>query len=143
MDWRSVKFDWNYARAFLITVEEGSLSAAARALGVSQPTLSRQVSGLEDELGVALFERGGKGLELTPSGMDLVEHVKAMGLAASSFSLAASGKANTIEGNICLSATEVTCAFVLPRILKKLRQAYPGIHVELIASNETSDLRRR
>ena len=143
MDWRSVKFDWNYARAFLITVEEGSLSAAARALGVSQPTLSRQVSGLEDDLGVALFERGGKGLELTPSGMDLVEHVKAMGLAASSFSLAASGKSNSIEGNICLSATEVTCAYVLPQILKKLKLAYPGIHVELIASNETSDLRRR
>jgi DNA-binding transcriptional LysR family regulator len=55
MDWKTVKFDWNRARAFLITAEEGSLSAAARALGMAQPTLGRQVSALEDELGVVLF----------------------------------------------------------------------------------------
>ena len=61
MDWRSVTFDWNRARAFLVTAEEGSLSAAARALGLAQPTLGRQVSALEAELGVALFERVGKG----------------------------------------------------------------------------------
>ncbi|MDH3432443.1 MAG: LysR family transcriptional regulator, partial [Gammaproteobacteria bacterium] len=75
MDWRSVDFDWNRARAFLVTAEEGSLSAAARALGMTQPTLGRQVTALETELGVALFERGGRGLELTPSGLDLLEHV--------------------------------------------------------------------
>ena len=60
MDWRSVNFDWNRARAFLVTAEEGSLSAAARALGMAQPTLGRQVTALEKELGVALFERTGK-----------------------------------------------------------------------------------
>ena len=57
MSWRSINFDWNRARAFLVTAEEGSLSAAARALGMTQPTLGRQVSSLESELGVALFER--------------------------------------------------------------------------------------
>ena len=62
MDWRPLRFDWNRARAFLVTVEEGSLSAAARALGMSQPTLGRQVSALEQELGIALFERNGQGL---------------------------------------------------------------------------------
>ena len=60
MDWRSVDFDWNRAKAFLVTAEEGSLSAAARALGTTQPTLGRQVNALEAELGVALFERGGR-----------------------------------------------------------------------------------
>ena len=60
MDWRSVKFDWNRARAFLVTAEEGSLSAAARALGMAQPTLGRQVDALEEELGVVLFERAGR-----------------------------------------------------------------------------------
>ena len=65
MDWKTVKFDWNRARAFLITAEEGSLSAAARALGMAQPTLGRQVSALEDELGVILFQRTGRGLTLT------------------------------------------------------------------------------
>jgi DNA-binding transcriptional LysR family regulator len=69
MDWRSVNFDWNRARAFLVTAEEGSLSAAARALGLAQPTLGRQVAALEEELGVTLFERVGRGLVLTQSGL--------------------------------------------------------------------------
>lgn len=143
MDWRSVYFDWNRARAFLVTAEEGSLSAAARALGMTQPTLGRQVSALETELGVALFERGGRGLELTPSGLDLLEHVRAMGDAASRFSLTASGQTTSIEGSICITATEVMAAFVLPPILARLRQLEPGIEIELIASNSTSDLKRR
>ena len=75
MDWRSVKFDWNQARAFLVTVEEGSLSAAARALGLTQPTLSRQVDALARAIGVVLFERVGRGLVLTPSGLKLLDHV--------------------------------------------------------------------
>ena len=72
MNWQSVTFDWNRARAFLVTAEEGSLSAAARALGLTQPTLGRQVSALEAELGVTLFERVGRSLELTQSGQELL-----------------------------------------------------------------------
>lgn len=143
MDWRSVKFDWNRARAFLVTVEEGSLSAAARALDMTQPTLGRQVTALEQELGAALFERGARGLELTPSGLDLVEHVRAMGEAASRLSLTASGQSNSIEGNICITATEVMAGFILPPMVQELRRMEPGIDVELIASNSTSDLKRR
>lgn len=143
MDWRSLKFDWNRARAFLVTVEEGSLSAAARALGVSQPTLGRQVSALEQELGVALFERNGQGLQLTPNGQLLVEHVRGMGNAAMGLALAASGLADTIEGRICISASEATAMMVLPGLIKKLKQQHPAMVVDLIASNETSDLKRR
>ena len=62
MDWRRVGFDWNRARSFLVTAEEGSYSAAARALGIAQPTIGRQVTALEEELGVTLFERVGRGL---------------------------------------------------------------------------------
>jgi DNA-binding transcriptional LysR family regulator len=91
MDWRSVNFDWNRARAFLVTAEEGSLSAAARALGMAQPTLGRQVTALEQELGVALFERVGRGLTLTPSGLELMDHVRAMGEAAARMSLVGLG----------------------------------------------------
>ena len=80
MDWRSIKFDWNKARAFLVTAEEGSLSAAARALGMAQPTLGRQVTGLEQELGIVLFERVGRGLQLTPGGAELLDHVRVMGM---------------------------------------------------------------
>ena len=143
MDWRSVRFDWNRARAFLVTAEEGSLSAAARALGMAQPTLGRQVSALEAELGVALFERTGRGLALTPSGLELVEHVRMMGDAATRVSLTASGQSQSVEGSVCITASEVTSAFVLPPIVERLRRAEPGIMVEIVASNALRDLRRR
>ncbi len=143
MDWRSVKFDWNRARAFLVTAEEGSLSAAARALGLTQPTLGRQVTALEEELGVALFERVGRGLELTPSGLELMEHVREMGEAAGRISLAASGRSQSIEGSVCITATEVASAFVLPEVLHLLHREAPGITVDVVASNNVSDLRRR
>ncbi len=143
MDWRSVNFDWNRARAFLVTAEEGSLSAAARALGMAQPTLGRQVTALEQELGVVLFERVGRGLALTPSGVELVEHVRAMGDAASRVSLTASGQSQSIEGTIRITTTEVYAAFVLPPIIAKLRPLAPGITIEIVASNAVSDLRRR
>ncbi len=143
MDWRSIKFDWNRARAFLVTAEEGSLSAAARALGMTQPTLGRQVTALEKELGVALFERVGLGLILTPTGLELVEHVRAMGDAASRISLSASGQSQSIEGNVCITVSEVYAVFILPPIIAKLRKMEPKIHIEIIATNTTSDLRRR
>ncbi|MEM7634613.1 MAG: LysR family transcriptional regulator [Pseudomonadota bacterium] len=143
MDWRSVKFDWNRARAFLVTAEEGSLSAAARALGMAQPTLGRQVRAFEEEVGVLLFERIGNGLKLTSSGLELVEHVRAMGEAAGRVSLTASGQSQQVEGLVCITATEVTAAFVLPPIVAKLRAAEPGITVEVVATNNVSDLRRR
>jgi DNA-binding transcriptional LysR family regulator len=143
MDWRSVKFDWNRARAFLVTAEEGSLSAAARALGMAQPTLGRQVNALEDELGVVLFERVGRGLTLTPSGLELLDHVRAMGNAANRISLSAAGQSQSIEGTICISASEIYAAFLLPPIIIKLRELEPGIDVEIVASHATSDLRRR
>lgn len=143
MDWRSVKFDWNRARAFLVTAEEGSLSAAARALGMSQPTLGRQVDALEEELGVVLFERAGRGLMLTPSGLELLDHVRAMGAAAGRVSLAASGQAQAIEGSIVITASEIEAAYLLPPIVEKLRVAEPGIRIELVATNAAVDLRRR
>jgi DNA-binding transcriptional LysR family regulator len=143
MDWRSVKFDWNKARAFLVTAEEGSLSAAARALGMAQPTLGRQVDGLEQELGIVLFERVGRGLTLTPSGLELLEHVRAMGEAAGRVSMTALGQSQALEGTICISASETYAAVLLPPIIAKLRIMEPGIQVEIVVANHASDLRRR
>ncbi len=143
MDWRAVKFDWNRARAFLVTVEEGSLSAAARALGMAQPTLGRQVDALEQELGVVLFERVGRGLTLTPSGLELLDHVRAMGAAANQVSLSAAGQSQSIEGTVCIAASEVYAAFLLPPIIAKLRLAQPAISIEIVASSAPSDLKRR
>jgi DNA-binding transcriptional LysR family regulator len=143
MNWQSVSFDWNQARAFLVTAEEGSLSAAARALGLTQPTLGRQVSALEEALGVTLFERVGRSLTLTQAGFELLEHVKSMGEAANRISLAASGQSQEIDGTVCISASDTASAFLLTPILKQLREIAPGIHVEIIATNSVSDLQQR
>ncbi|OEO30437.1 LysR family transcriptional regulator [Devosia insulae DS-56] len=143
MDWRSVKFDWNRARAFLVTAEEGSLSAAARALGMAQPTLGRQVDALEEELGVVLFERVGRGFTLTPSGEELLEHVRAMGEAANRVSLVSMGQAQAIEGTVKIAASEAHAMILLPPILVKLRAIEPGIRIEIVAGSGSSDLRRR
>jgi len=143
MDWRHLQFDWNSAKAVLVTAEEGSLSAAARALRVSQPTLSRQVAALEKEIGVALFERGTRGLELTPTGQALVEHVRDMGEAAGRFSLSAAGQSAAVEGSVCISATDTLAAHWLPDIIAAFRREQPLVGIELIASNSSSDLKRR
>jgi len=143
MDWRLINFDWNRARAFLVTAEEGSLSAAARALGLTQPTLGRQVAALEEELGVALFERAGHGLMLTPSGLEMMDHVRAMGQAAGGLSRVASGQSQTAEGLVSITASEILSVYNLPPVLAKLRQAHPGIRIDIVASNELRDLRRR
>ena len=143
MDWRTVKFDWNQARGFLVTAEEGSLSAAARALGMAQPTLGRQVKALEDELGVVLFERAGRGLVLTQSGLELLDHVRKMGEAATHVSMSASGQSQSVDGTVSISASDIYSSVLLPPILRKLRISHPGITVEVIASNTVSNLRRR
>lgn len=143
MDWRKSSFDWNRARAFLVTAEEGSFSAAARALGMAQPTLGRQVAALEEELGVSLFERVGNKLVLTATGLDLVEHVRAMAEASVRFSRIAAGQAHALDGLVRVAASEAVSAHLLPPIVAALRAAHPGIQVELVASNATSDLRRR
>jgi len=142
MNWAAVSFDWNQVRAFLATVEEGSLSAAARALKLTQPTLGRQVAALEQALDVVLFERIGRSLVLTPSGLDLLEHVREMGQAASRISLAASGRSQSIEGLVRITASDAMSAYVLPPILKRLRELAPGIEVEVIAANTLQDLQR-
>ena len=143
MNWRSVRFDWNRARAFLVTAEEGSFSAAARALNLTQPTVGRQVAALEQEFGVSLFERVGNSLELTDAGLELVEHVRAMGEAATRVSLSAAGQANTIDGLVTITASQLISAYLLPRAVARLRREHPGVEVEVVADNDIRDLRRR
>jgi len=118
----------------LVTAEEGSLSAAARALGLTQPTLGRQVAALEEELGVALFERAGHGLMLTPSVLEMMDHVRAMGQAAGGLSRVASGQSQTAEGLVSITASEILSVYNLPPVLAKLRQAHPGIRIDIVAS---------
>ncbi|GAA6199835.1 LysR family transcriptional regulator [Aquicoccus sp. SU-CL01552] len=143
MNWSSIRFDWNQARAFLVTAEEGSLSAAARALGMTQPTLGRQVAALEERLGVQLFDRTGRALQLTEAGLELLEQVRHMGEAAGQFSLIATGQSEAIEGHVTITAGDITAALILPPALIRLSREAPGITVEVVASNEVQNLRRR
>lgn len=143
MDWNSASFDWNHARAFLATAEEGSFSAASRALETSQPTIGRQVAALEAVLDVVLFDRVGQGLVLTPTGMELIEHMRAMGEAALRISLIAAGQSLSLDGLVCISASQVLAVHTLPPIIAALREKHPGIEIEVIATNDTSDLSRR
>ena len=135
--------DWNQLKAFLETAETGSLSAAARKLGLTQPTLSRQVAAIEQRMGVTLFERVGKTLALTPTGLDLLEHARAMGAAAAALRLAASGRSQAVGGVVSVSASDAVAAYLLPPLLRRLRAQQPGIAVEVISSNAMSDLLRR
>ena len=143
MEWKRSAFDWNQARAFLVTAEEGSLSAAARALGLTQPTLSRQVAGLEEALGVTLFERTSRALLLTQSGVQLLADFRTMGEAANNISIAATGQSEAVTGHVIISATNLMAMRFLPPVLKELSQSAPDLQIEIITSNELSDLRRR
>lgn len=135
--------DWNRARAFCATAEAGSLSAAARQLGLTQPTLSRQIAALETDLGVALFDRIGKRLVLTPVGRALLDHARAMAQAADALALAAAGQAENPAGSVSISATEAVAVHVLPDILARLRREAPQLTVTVVATDALSDLRRR
>ena len=143
MNWDAIGFDWNQARAFLATVEEGNLSAAARVLKVAQPTVGRQIAALEDALSVALFERAGRDLVLTPAGRAVVEPLRAMAEAATRASLVAAGRADGIGGRVTISASDAMAAYVLPEILADLTERVPEIEIGIEVTNQLSDLLRR
>jgi DNA-binding transcriptional LysR family regulator len=135
--------DWNLVRAFRATAEAGSLSAAARALGLTQPTLSRQIAALETALGASLFDRVGKRLALSATGAGLLEHARAMGAAADGLALAAAGRAEEVSGTVTISASDAFAAYLMPGLLPGLRAAAPGVRLSITASNALADLRRR
>jgi DNA-binding transcriptional LysR family regulator len=135
--------DWNLIRAFEATARAGSLSAAARTLGLTQPTLSRQIAALEAALGVTLFDRVGKRLVLTEAAGGLLAHARGMSEAAGALSLAAAGQAHEVAGTVTVSASDGVAAYLLPGILGGIGRAWPQIAVHVVVSNGLSDLRRR
>lgn len=143
MNWQAISFDWNQVRAFLATAEEGSFSAAARALKTTQPTIGRQISALEDALGVTLVERSVRGLKLTQSGRDLLDHVRAMGEAAALISMTADGQSQAVKGQVTITATDLLSAAMLPAVLAPLRKSAPGISVRIVCSSDIQNLMQR
>lgn len=140
---KNPNIDWNQLQVFLAVAEAGSLTGAKRALSVSQPTLSRQIAFLEESLGVPLFERVPHGLSLTDAGRALVEPARHMQRCAEQVSLRALGKTQELSGTVRLTACEVLSGFFLPDALLPLRETYPEIQIEVIATDDVMNLLAR
>jgi len=132
--------DWSLLQAFVAVVEAGSLAGAARKTGSSQPTMSRHMAILESALAVQLFDRTGAGLVLTPTGVALYEDAKRMDEVSRKIALSAAGHSESIAGTIRISASEIMSAFVLPSIITSLKIAEPEIDIELVSSDNTSNI---
>jgi len=135
--------DWHLWRAFLAVAQTGSLSAAARALRLTQPTLGRQIAALEDALQTTLFTRSTEGLRPTDTALALVPTVAAMAAAASASIRAASAQAGELRGTVRLTASGFIGGVVLPAILARFRLHHPAVDIELSLSDRTEDLLRR
>jgi DNA-binding transcriptional LysR family regulator len=135
--------NWDELRTFIEVARDGSLSGAARRLGLTQPTVGRHVDALEDALGLTLFTRSPRGLTATPAARNLEPHAEAMAAAAAALERAASGEAAADGGVVRVTASEVVGCEVLPPILAAFHAEHPGIAIELALTNRTEDLARR
>lgn len=132
--------DWSLIRAFLGVAETGSLSAAARRIGTSQPTLGRQIRQLEKNLDLALFTRQPRGLALTEAGLALLPQARRMADALRAIALTAAGRNDALQGTVRLTASTVVAQTLLPPIIAQIRQAEPQIQIELVASDSSDNL---
>ena len=140
MDSTLQSLDWSLLKAFLAVAEAGSLSAAARRLSQSQPTLGRQIKQLESALGLTLFERHTRGFALTEAGADLIAHARAMEAAAAQITMTAAGRDVSLSGTVRIAASEVMARHILPSLIADLRRAEPEIQIELVPSDASENL---
>lgn len=134
------KLDWSLIEVFLAVAETGSLSAAARKLGTSQPTVGRQVHQLEAELGLSLFDRQPRGLRLSEAGMPLLEPARAMQEAAQKLRLTAAGQAGDLDGTVRITSSVFTAHHIMPSIIAGLRRDLPQIQIDLVPSDASENL---
>ncbi|SDG00577.1 LysR family transcriptional regulator [Sulfitobacter delicatus] len=140
MEGSLISLDWSLVRGFLAVADTGSLSGAARLLGISQPTLGRQVKTVEAQLGVELFHRRPKGFELTETGAALIEPARAMQEAAHRIALTASGRSAGLSGTVRITASLAMSMYHLPDVVADIRRAEPDIQIDLVPSDSTSNL---
>lgn len=133
---------WELYRSFLGVLKEGSLSGAARALGLTQPTVGRHIATLERALGVSLFTRSQLGLTPTATALALRSLAEAMESTASSLRRAASGERDAVSGTVRVSCSEIVGVEVLPAILARLRARHAALTIELVLTNRIQDLLR-
>lgn len=135
--------DWNLLRALGAVLAHGSLTQAARRLGLSQPTLSRQIAALEAVVGAPLFERTARRLQPTAAAEALAEPAARMLAAAQAMALAAEPPGRQLAGTVRLATSEVVATWVLPPLLVALAEAHPEIQIELVPSDALSNLLER
>ena len=132
--------DWTLLRSLLAVAEAGSLSAAARQIGLSQPTLGRHIRALEAQLGQPLFARTPDGLRATEAAAELLPHARAMREAAERLALAAAAQGTGLAGAVRISASRVVAHYHLPPILARFREQHPEIEIDLTATDATENL---
>jgi DNA-binding transcriptional LysR family regulator len=132
--------DWNLHRTFLAVLQQGSLSGAARQLGLTQPTVARHIDSLERAVGGDLFLRTPRGLSPTEMALELKPYAESLAATAGAMLRAASGAAGDIRGTVRLTASEAIGVEHLPTILTALRQRHPALVIELAVSNAVDDL---
>lgn len=135
--------DWGLYRSFLAVLREGSLSGAARVLGLTQPTIARHIDALEAAVGFELFMRTQRGLVATDGGLELQPYAEALAATAAAMMRTASGQGGRVKGTVRVGASEIMGAEVLPPILAALREDYPELEIELVLSNAVENLLRR
>jgi DNA-binding transcriptional LysR family regulator len=136
-------FDWALVRSFLAALDQGSLLGAARILRSSQPTVGRHIAELESQLGVVLFERTGRGLVPTTTALQLADAARAMETGANQLAHTLSGVQTQTTGTVRITASVPVAVTLLPPLLSRMRQTLPDIQVELVSSNQVSNLLRR
>lgn len=134
---------WDLYRTFLVVLEQGSLSGAARALGLTQPTVGRHVEALEEELGAQLFLRSPQGLAPTETAVALRPYAEALSATVAALERAATAAADRVEGTVRITASEVMGVEVLPPILAAIAERHPALELELSLSDSVADLLRR
>lgn len=135
--------DWSLYRSFLAVLQEGSLSGAARALAVTQPTIARHIEALEQSVGFELFVRSQQGLSPTEGALELKPYAELLAATTAAMMRAASGQGQSIKGTVRVSASEIMGAEVLPPICASLRERHPDLEIELVLSNTVDNLLRR
>ncbi|MFT7459008.1 MAG: DNA-binding transcriptional LysR family regulator [Planctomycetota bacterium] len=135
--------EWSALRDVVAVAETGSLSAAARRLGTSQPTMGRRIEHLEQELETLLFNRTSKGLSLTPIGEQILSYAKNMGESANAIERIASGADQRLEGVVRTTMTDQMGNYWLPTKLPEFHARYPGLRLEVVVENRTLDLFKR
>jgi DNA-binding transcriptional LysR family regulator len=134
---------WELYRSFLGVLQEGSLSGAARSLGVAQPTVGRHIAALEKALKLPLFTRSQAGLLPTEAALALRSDAEAMASTAAALQRTAASQGTGVRGTVRVTASEIIGVEVLPPILARLRAQYPELKIELLLSNRVQDLLHR